>query len=161
MTRAAIVAHRLGESAFNAIVENVEVPCPMDPEEKRKFVADVLAAASEYGGVKLPFKAPKLNDKLTVKGFPGGVPALTTKGLAEFYASKGWTYMVLRIGPLVRGFMGQTERLQEVLALYEAQCAAEGVTHLPPFADGPHVAGGTEPHSAFSVMLDGVGTDEQ
>jgi hypothetical protein len=158
MTRADIVAERLPN--FEAIVANVPFPDALDDATRRRITADVLAAAQEYAGARLPTRPFRLNDRLTVKAFPQGVPALTTKGLAEFYARRGWEYMVLRTGPLVRALLGQNERLQEILALYEAQCEAEGVSALPPFADGPNVAGGTEASSPFATMLAALEPDQ-
>lgn len=155
MTPADLLISRLGTRVVDAIVEHAP-SLTGTPEEKRRVVADVLAAASEYGGVHLPKAALVLNPELTTKTFPGGVPALTTKGLAAFYERRGWRYMVLRVGPLLRSFIGQNERLQELLALYEAQCEAEGVSHVPGFADGPYVAGGTAESSAFGTMVDGA-----
>ncbi len=155
MTLVDIRIARMGEAVVTAIAEHVTIE-GTTLDERKRIVADVLVAAAEYGGVVLPKVALKLNPDLTTKTFPGGIPALTTKGLVRFYENKGWRYMVLRVGPLLRAFTGQNERLQEVFALYEAQCAGEGVTHVPDFADGPAVAGGTAPSSAFSAMLDTV-----
>lgn len=155
MTRADLLIARLGVRVIDAIVEHT--PSLIGTaDEKRRIVADVLAAAAEYAGIHLPKEALALNEALTQKAFPSGVPALTTKGLVGFYERRDWRYFVFRVGPLVRAFMGQNERLQEMLALYEAQCAQEQVSHLPDFADGPYVAGGTGARSAFSEAVDEV-----
>lgn len=151
-TLASLLAARLGESAFDAVVTAVRIDAP--EEEKRRIVADVLTAAAEYAGVTLPRKPLVINPNLTTKSFPGGLPALTTKGLEAFYANKGWRFLVLHAGPLVRSFRGQNERLQEMLALYEAQCADEGIDHVPAWADGPMVAGGTSGGSPFASMVE-------
>lgn len=156
-SRAALLALRLGDS-FKAIVDSVPwedavgdaVPTP---GEKRRIVAEVLLAAEEYGGCRLPRQPLQLNDALTTKTFPAGVPALTTKGLVRFYEGRGWRYMVFHVPQLVRAFLGQNERLQEVLALYEAQCATDGVEPVPVWADGPGVAGGTGETSPFAEMV--------
>ena len=149
---ASLLAARLGKS-FDAIVANVNIP-GVDDEEKRRIVADVLNAAAEYGGVTLPRQALVLNVALTSKWFPSSAPALTTRGLAAFYERRRWGFFVLRAGPLLRAFTGQNERLQEVLALYEAQCAAEGVTNIPPWADGFGAAGGDQGESEFTKLAE-------
>ena len=153
----AIVAERVGHVAFNAIVDHVPWPETLTDEEKRRIVSSVLMAAIEYAGVRVPLRAFGLNVKATVKAFPDGPPALTAQGLSDFYERRGWRFFVLRVGPLVRAFTGQTERLQEMLALYEERCTTEGVEPVPPWADGPYVAGGDKLSSPFALMLDGGG----
>jgi len=149
---ASLLAARLGGS-FDAVVAHVNIP-GVDDDEKRRIVADVLIAASEYGGVGLPRQALVIGPAHTTKSFPSSPPALTTRGLVAFYERRRWGFFLLRAGPLLRAFAGQNERLQEVLALYEAQCATEGVPNIPAWADGFGVAGGDSVESEFTQLVE-------
>tara|TARA_R110002126_G_scaffold50022_7_gene137870 strand:+ start:145 stop:639 length:495 start_codon:yes stop_codon:yes gene_type:complete len=113
-------------------------------------IAAVLSVATEMG-FTAPVQAPRVDPAGTKTLWPredgrGVVPVLTTEGLLRYYEDKGHSWFLLRMPQMLRGHRGPlAARLQETLALYEAQCRAEGVEPLPDYADCRLFVGGSQP----------------
>ncbi len=110
------------------------------------IVADVLSHACEMGftaPVRAPRVAPDGARTLWPTGSGKSVAVLTTTGLLDYYHHVGHRWFLLRVPQLLRAVRGPlAARLQELLALYEAQCLSEGVSPLPPYADCRMFVGG-------------------
>lgn len=153
MGRSVIVAEAIGTVALDAVTAALAEVLPEKTlDERREIAAVALLAAREYGGLPLRRSTWRLSPDFRAVLAPEGTH-LTTAGLVRFYGVKGWDYMIFRVPQLLRGYLGDNARLQEMLGLYEATCRAEGVSPVPDWADGPGVAGGTGETSPFARML--------
>lgn len=133
----------IGPQLFNHIVQ-VASEGDNTPIEER--VAAALSHATEMG-FTAPVHPPRVSKRGTATLWPGGEQVLTTTGLLDYYDSRGHKFYLLRVPQMLRGHRGPlAARLQETLALYEAQCEVEGVEPLPDYADCDlFVGGGKKP----------------
>lgn len=144
--------HRvIGKSLFNHLSRvAVEAGCPVEVADA--VVAQVLGHACEMG-FTAPVAAPRVSAGGTATLWPKGEQVLTTSGLLDFYERRGHKFFLLRMPQMLRGHRGPlAARLQESLALYEAQCDAEGVSALPDYADvGVFVGGERDERPSVSL----------
>ena len=117
---------KIGDSAFDHVRNRFTWRSAAEGDRITAFVLDGVVEV----GFRAPEVAPRVDPAGTKVLWPQGV--LTPAGLIEYYGKKGHKYVLLQLGPLFRG-VGQLllPRLQEVLAAYELQCAAEGLPAVP------------------------------
>jgi hypothetical protein len=119
---------KIGDNAWKHIMSSDDI----DPGGVvEQMVAGILDRAVECGW-QAPEKQPMIDPAGTKVLWPGEVPVMTAEGLVRYYQRQGNHYLILKIGPLLRG-VGQflLPRLQEVMAAYESQCSDEGFDPLP------------------------------
>ena len=162
----------IGPSLFNRLVAvayaNATAPggiilpasSDLEAEDMADVVAAVLSEATEMG-FSAPVVAPRVSDGGTATLWPRGEQVLTTTGLLDYYIRRGHKFFLLRMPQMLRAHRGPlAARLQEALALYEAQCEAEGVEPLPDYADCRLFVGGKKGGTIPDEFLAGLITDK-
>ena len=136
---------RLGEEAYAYIVENIDIT----ESGLESVLAEFLTRLYEIGW-RGQEDVPRLDPEGTKVLWPStdgdGTPVLTSRGLEKFWTQRGHGWVLLRAPQLARAMAGPlAPRLQEMLAAYEEQCAADGVAAIPEWADWSVFVGGEKP----------------
>lgn len=111
---------RLGEKAYNQLIAAAQGAT----EEQVCAVLDSLGESGTVFPTAFPVYAADGHTAM----LPDGHRAMTPAGIAQWYAHRGQSFLILRIPQLMRAVSGGlVARLQEVLDTYADQCRSEGV----------------------------------
>ena len=131
-------------------------------DEEAEAVADVMTRLYEAGW-RGPEVAPRIAPGATKVLWPvgdGHEASITSDGLERYYAGRGSRFYLLRMSQLVRAMAGPlAPRLQEMLAAYEEQCARDGLSPIPPWADWNVFVGGDHDSVDGPALLDGLSSE--